>query len=87
MVEIAIKRISAHVAALIHGGGVERLNSFIPLACLRPHVTRHMKSMRNVGDELGVAPATRPCIFGEVGSFPPVNYIVMNTGMIRRFDE
>ena len=87
MVQIAIKRISAHISALIHGGGIERLNSFIPFACLRPHVTRHVKRMRNVRDELGVSPATRPCIFGEVGSLPTVNYIVMHSGMIRRFDE
>ena len=65
VVPAAVELVGADVAQLVFSGGLERVRGFVPFAGLRPNVAGHVQRVRNVGDQLRVAPAARPGILGE----------------------
>src|ERR1700704_2261789 len=82
-----IQLVSLHVAALIFGGRFKGVRRLLPLACLRPDVSWHVESMRDIGAQLGIPAAARPGVFGEGGTFEAVDDVMMHAHVVRSHSE
>src|SRR5262249_35216386 len=87
MVAVAVKLVRRQVSTLVHCCVGKRLLRFIPLACLRINVTGHVQRMRNVGHQLRVSLAARPCVLREARSLPSMNNKMMYARMLGRGDQ
>ena len=77
-----VQLVGLHPFLFILGRIAERLNSVFPPSGLRINMPRHVKRMRDVGHQLGIAFATRPSVLRKGRAFESMNDVMMHARMI-----
>ena len=74
---VRIEHVGLHVAALVVRRRRERRDRVVDPIALRVDVAGHVERVRDVGHQLGIAPAGVPRALGRLAAFVAVNQVVM----------